>query len=262
MNYSGSIVEYAGKRLYVFGTAKLVTWSDEFPDTYQIGINLDTGKVDDIKSEYVSVLGFHELNEVQQTNLGLYIPIYHKLKRNVMTVSAKARAGKDTLAKEILERCKGVGLVALGDAIKDVRNLLFGVPENKDRPSLIMIGQGLRKEDPNIWIKVWLTRVINLIRKGKLDKVICQDVRQPNEFTFFTSLGALTVKIEADEAKRLEKIRELDGEEMLDEKLLNDETETHVDGFDANVTVFNNYDEQFAKHVVSKVLPELLERGW
>lgn len=265
MSIAGKVIECEGKTLFVFGSTKVVSWSASFPDTYHIGVNLDTGKVDDVKKEHPAELHFHELTDSQQLLFSKFVPVHHALKKRVMAVTAKARSGKDLLAEQVssaIRRLPGTKVVALGDAIRSVRTVLFGEPKGKDRATLIMIGQGLRNEDPNIWLKVWLSKAIEAVVAGEARSFICQDVRQPNEFKFFESLGALTVKIEADEEKRLNKIREVDGEAALDARLLNDETESHFGGFDAEITLVNNYDNYFLVAITDKVIPALLERGW
>jgi len=262
MSQSGSIVEYEGKRLFVFGIAEIPGVLSEYPVTFYTGINLDTGKVDDIRSRYVDTVPFHELTEHQQVNVSRYVRVYHKLKKNVVAISAKARSGKDELARYLCQNYHNVGVIALGDAIKDVRKLLFGETEKKDRHQLIMIGQGLRREDPNIWNKVWLTRAIKAMLDNALEKVVCTDVRQPSEHTFFKSLGALSIKIEADEEARLNVIRLLDGDDALDEKLLNDETEMNVENFETDIILFNDYGKGFYDAIQTEVLPVLSKRGW
>lgn len=266
LNTAGRVISSKGKVIYSFGTAVVPYKIGEsaFEDTYHIGVNLSTGKIDEIKDTYVDTVPLHELEDDQLLRLSENIKHLHALRKNTFTVSAKARSGKDFLSETIKRsfRNKVVNIKALADPIRQVRTVLFGESEGKDRKPLIMIGQGLRREDPNIWIKVWLRTAIEDLGKTSNRGFICQDVRQPNEFTFFQSMGALTVKVEADEEKRLDKIRELDGEEALDKALLNDETESHTGGFKADIIVFNNYDDQFAIDVDDKVVSALIERGW
>jgi hypothetical protein len=264
MSSSGKIIASNGKVLLSFGTATVTREYESFKThtDYHIGVNLNTKEIDEIVDFY-SVLGLHELSVNEQNTLVRYLPILHKLKQNVMTVSAKARSGKDYLAEYVIENMQGnIHKLALGDAIRDVRDALYGRPGGKDRERLIMIGQGLRKVDPNIWIKAWLRHAINLLRHSNERKLICPDVRQPNEFSFFNSMGALTVKIAADEEKRLNVIREIDGEAALDPKQLNDETESYVDGFAADITIENDYTAAYDLEIATKVLKALRERGW
>lgn len=262
MKESGIIVKKEDKVIYVFGKAT-VPYLDQWEDHSYIGINLDTGHVDDIRSNYVTEVPFSSLTDGQERQLSKAISTRQRLSKKVLTISALARAGKDTLANYIISKCKAAVVRSLADPIREIDFIVSGTVKGKNRESLILIGQGLRKEDPNIWIKVWLRRQIELLNKhGYIGGIIVADVRQPNEFTFFKSMGALTVKIEADEEKRLEKIREIDGEAAINEKLLNDETESHVGGFVADRWVYNDYTDTFIGTVDGDVISELNERGW
>lgn len=270
MNTAGKVVRtYSGeKTIYVFGLSEVPLKIGSYSTTeyYHVGINLDTGKVDDINQNDPLTVQLNDLTEKQQLILAGAIKQRLSLQRNVLAISAKARSGKDYVSDYVRSTFnkKLIDIKALADPIRYVRNLLFGEPPAgvKDRAPLIMIGQALRGQDPNIWNKVWLRNAIEDLNRTENRAFICQDVRQPSEFSFFKSLGALTVKVEADEEKRLNKIREVDGEAALDAKLLNDETESHVGGFNADITVTNNYDEQFIKDVDFMVVTALIERGW
>lgn len=253
--------------IYSFGTAVVPykIGKDYTSETaYQIGINLSTGKVDEISDSYFTEKKIYELTDDQMLRLSENTKHFIALKKNVVAISAKARSGKDYMSDYIKQvfRGKTVNGKALADPIRSVRTILFGESQGKDRAPLIMIGQGLRKADPNIWIKVWLRTAIEDLNKQYSRAFICQDVRQPNEFSFFQSMGALTVKVEADEEKRLNKIREVDGESALDAELLNDETESYIGDFKTDITVTNNYDGTFQSSIDWTVVPALIERGW
>ncbi|MGG1263879.1 hypothetical protein [Brevibacillus laterosporus] len=259
MYKSGQIVRDGEKIIYTFGIAESIGYAGTFYSF--VGVNLETGIVDEIKNNYPIIVKFEDLTDIQQAILADFIPIRKKLVSRVIVISAKARSGKDYIA-ELLQRKFNIVLYALADPIREIDRIISGEVKGKNRKSLIMIGQGLRKVDPNIWIKVWLRRAISEILKGRGTKIVCQDVRQPNEFSFFKSLGAFSVKIEADSETRLEIIRQLDGESALDEELLKDETESYVGGFETDVVVNNDYTNDFNIEVDIKVINKLLERGW
>lgn len=262
MDLSGKLIERGDKVLYVFGTAKVPWRIPDLVDDYFIGVNLDTGEIEDGLTYSASIIPFDRLTQKQQINLSRFIPVYHKLKGNIVSISAKARSGKDELAKVLLQTYHA-RRVAFGDPIKQITDTIYGTNEKKDREKYILIGQGLRAKDPNIWIKTWLRRVINYVPASLRNTLyVVPDVRQPNEFSFLSSLNALTIKIEANEEMRLEKIRELDGEKGLDESLLKDETETALETFVTDVIITNNYDNKFYEDIRTLVLPALSERGW
>jgi hypothetical protein len=261
---SGKLIKKNDKVIYVFGVAEVPGYVGYMEESH-IGINLDTGKVDEIKNNYADTVYFTDLTDSQQLVLAEAIPLRQHLAKKALTVSAAARSGKDTLAEMVTSKFAGVSVIAMADPIRAIDRVISGVVEGKNRESLIMIGQGLRKEDANIWLKVWLRNAIEIVRddwehKKSASKFICQDVRQPNEKTFFQSLGALSIKIVADEEKRVAKIIELDGN--ADMKLMKDETESHVGGFTSDIEVNNDYTPMFASEVEDKVITALKVRGW
>lgn len=210
-----------------------------------VGVNLTTGKVDEVSDYSSEVATFRELDETQLTNFGHFYPILMAmLKNSLVAISGKARSGKDTLAGHLVRYC-GFKQTALGDPIKRIHSVIYGNMTNKDREGLIMIGQGMRDKDPNVWIKAWLRMAIDDFDYSKESRLVISDVRQPNEFTFFKSMGALTVGIDANEEKRKAMLIKSDGENALDEKLLNDETESYVSTFDTDMTIYNEYDKSY-----------------
>jgi len=258
---AGTIVKHGDKVIYVFGKA-VVPVEDLWEEHSYIGVNLDTGRVDDIRNNYVQEVRYSDLTEVQEDRLAQLIPIRRRLAKHVLVLTAKARSGKDKLADQVVNTFHAQKR-SLADPIREIDMIISGNVKGKNRESLIKIGQGLRREDPNIWIKTWLRFVLDQVNNwGLYQRFVIPDIRQPNEFTFFKSMGALTVKIEADEQKRLDKIREVDGEDALKKELLNDETESHVEGFVAELYMYNAYDEIFLNDIDLVVVHALKERGW
>jgi len=269
MDSSGKVIQVDGKKLLSFGTARIpVSTFSLYPESemiynhYHIGVNLSTGRVDEVKANYCPSVDINELTVEELQNLVELLPVLRSMKDKVLAITGKARSGKDTVANCVQAAFHDVFKLSLGDAIRQVRDVIYGPTDDKDRPALVMIGQNLRKGDPNVWIKAWLRQAIDLIKLGSLRKIVCADVRQPNEFSFFASLGALIVKMEADEELRIKKIKEVDGERATDPKLLNDETESYVDTFETGITLFNDYTVDFADEIYNKLIPVLRERGW
>jgi hypothetical protein len=105
----------------------------------------------------------------------------------ILTVSGKARAGKDTtseLLKEILEKDgKKVLVTHYADILKFMCKNYFGWDGNKDekgRSLLQHVGTDIvRKKDPDFWVK-YMKSVLNIF-DGEWDVVIIADVRFPNE---------------------------------------------------------------------------------
>lgn len=251
----GNIYKEGRKVVLVFGLAERDTFLGQALDG--IGVNLNTGDVDVVGEYADKVYYFSELNEVQLLNFSTYYPVLVKiLKSPILSISGKARSGKDTLATRVSGTLH-YNITALGDPIKKIHKIVYGNSDKKDREGLIIIGQGMREKDPHIWIKIWLRSVIKMLLNGDERGLIITDVRQPNEFSFFKSVGALTVRIDSNEEKRKEIIAKIDGEEALKDELLNDETESHVATFKTDLLIYNEYDSSFNDEIM-RVVDELL----
>ena len=226
----------------------------------------DVVSVNDPQVNWDSSLVISELSSIQQNNLRKVIPIFHALSKRTVAITGKARSGKDSLGAAIAEESKVDYYTALGEPIKKIDETIYGKTERKRRENLVMLGQGLRGLDPNIWIKSLVKRVVDEVPNYKEQFLedcvfIVPDVRQPNEFSFFKNLGATTVKVTADEEKRLETLVKSDGESALDENLLKDETEQHSTDFETDYTVHNNYDTDFFTLYVDELVDSLKIEG-
>lgn len=267
MERRGRIVKLLDDRgkLLVFSTiVHKGEWGLE--SRYLIGYSLTTGKVEqelDMFTHDKSV-DIGELSVEESQRLAYVLPAYHVLTKRTLAITAKARSGKDFTAAKIANQSpKDSAIIPLAEPIKLIVEAIEGESDTKNRPALIMVGQGLRKEDPNIWIKVWLRRAIKRVVEKKVDRVICQDLRQPNEFSFFTNLGATVLKIEADHEGRMDTISKLDGSDALADALLKDETEENAGSYETSHTLFNDYTPKYGELVHDfyyKVL--VAEKGW
>jgi hypothetical protein len=267
MKSSGKILKNSeGQHLLVFSHVEPDEEKFEIYPSY-IGYNLTTERVDEYRPKgYVVSACLSELTNEEQTVLAKVIPARQALAARTVAITAKARSGKDHTANVIKTQYPLSSTIrAFAEPIREIAFALYGEVKGKNREALIMIGQGLRKEDPNIWIKVWLRRNIELYlkTKGDSDKFICQDLRQPNEYQFFKNLGATIVRIDTDQELRLAKLVEMDGEEALDTKLLTDETERNAGEYEVDYVLVNNYDDSFDKSIVDFVRETLVEqKGW
>lgn len=253
---AGKIYTAGGKVVLVFGVATIPIYegSSMIMDV-GVGVDLNTGKVTTIEHA-TEVHRFSELGKVELENFSHFFSIFNKMSSGVVTISGKARSGKDTLADYLIENSPEDAVyskTALGNPIKAVHKVLYGHTDKKDREGLIMIGQGLRAKEPHIWIITWLRHAIESFAYEESSKLIVTDVRQPNEFSFFKSLGALTVRVDSDETKRREMLTKLDGESALDDTLLNDETESHVSTFDTDIVLYNAYDGLYTASMESVI---------
>lgn len=234
--------------VYVFGEAKD---SPNSPPRY-IGVNLDTGN-------FVSVREAVPINLLPLTTgqldcLSDAIKIKIKLNK-LIGITGKARSGKDTLAEYMKNLLPAVS-VPFAFKLKQIHKEIYGESTKKDRHGLIGIGQKLREFDPDIWIIAWLKEVTKRVEEGQF--VIAQDVRQYNEYSFLKSMGAIIIKLTADEDKRIQKIKELDGEESL--KYLKDKTETELESFDYDFEIHNPYNEIQFSSEINKLVGEIIEK--
>jgi dephospho-CoA kinase len=251
--------------MLVFGIA--LTDADGNARARYIGINLDTSKPDSFPIHTSSSATLRELGDKQLSVLAKTIPAYLDIYMHTLAITAKPRSGKDTMANFLHETMLDkVALVSLGAPIYQARDIVFGKPteeEGKDRQGLIDLAQTMRNHyDADVWIKSWLSRAVYAHSFGKTSFIVA-DVRQPNEFEFFRSLGATMVKIEAAEDIRQSKMKHDDKvDQEYVEQNNKDETEKFYDSFSTDVVIKNNYDEHFLEDVRDNVVGILIDRGW
>lgn len=106
------------------------------------------------------------------------------------------RAGKSTFG-DIAVKEFGYKELAFADELKKYAKLLFPDHfQNNDKPVKLLqdFGEGMRKIDPDIWIKL----LANNFDKLELDElnVVVTDVRHQNEVDYLRSKGFTIVKIE------------------------------------------------------------------
>ncbi|ALA07207.1 hypothetical protein SECTIM467_83 [Brevibacillus phage SecTim467] len=261
MKKSGYIVRNGkGEHIYVFSQ---ITNNNKYPT--HVGYNLTTLQVGEYQQTAPMLsVDLSEIPEDEQLVVGTMIAVRNALAKGTVAITAKARSGKDHIADVIRMQFLTSSIIRpLAEPIYEIARAISGGVKGKNRELLIMVGQGLREKDPNIWIKTWLRRNIESFLKGRTEKFICQDLRQPNEYSFFRNLGATIVGISPDEEKRLAKIAELDGYADLNEKLLKDETERNAGTYEVDYVLVNNYDDKFDSDI-RRFIGEVLvaKKGW
>lgn len=197
------------------------------------------------------------------------------------------RSGKDTvqqvLTKAIIYQVTSryskylayplVTKLAFGDAVKSYSKELFPdfYEDNniKQRKLLQDFGQGMRKIDPDIWVKTLdreLNKTIatptlfeNIFIDTELETFLLTfitDVRQPNEFDYVKDKG-LTIKVEATDEVRRSRMKSK-GEDTSEE-LMEHETESHIDGFETDFVIDNNGDEMELRKQLEPIIQHILE---
>lgn len=155
----------------------------------------------------------------------------------------KMRSGKDTAGTYLVDT-KGFGQFAFGTGIKRVVEILYPNLDLRTKPRKLYqdVGQKLREVDPMIWINY----LENDLRRWARSKavfnetplVVITDVRQMNEAEYLKAQGYVLVKVETDEAIRLQRIKD-SGDDYTEEDL-NHETELAVDTLPYDVLITNN----------------------
>ncbi len=114
----------------------------------------------------------------------------------ILGLGHRARHGKDSVARAIVEYCATQGIYAkqygFCDALKAHCRVAFGMRE-KDAPLLQMVGTDLyRRKDPDIWIRV----LMDTLDEQKPDVALITDTRFQNEAEAILWRGGSVIKVE------------------------------------------------------------------
>lgn len=171
-----------------------------------------------------------------------------------IAICGKIRSGKDTVGDFLVSKY-GFKRYAFGDGIKEVIGLLFPeeLEQGKPRKLLQDLGQKMREIDPDVWVN----HVNRKIEADGSSRIIITDLRQPNEYEALRNAGYFILKLKVDDMTQLERV-ELAGDRFTD-WTFHHETESHVDGFDAHATIFNNGTKKELQEAVEYVLYPLLK---
>ena len=155
--------------------------------------------------------------------------------KKIIVFSGKQFAGKDTVAKILLEKFKSFKRIGIADAIKLKYSQKTGlsieeIEKNKSiyRQDLIDLGNWGRAQDPDYWLNSIIEYEGN---------TIVTDIRMKHELDIFRSYGAYTVRVEATEESRKKRGNLVSN---------NDETETQLDtikDWDFIIDNSGSYDE-------------------
>lgn len=170
---------------------------------------------------------------------------------NVIGVSGKARAGKDTLfaiaekdgfiklsfAEELKRQARedfGLTNEQTDGSLKEVpTDLLDG---NTPRSCLIELGNLYRRYRPTFWVDI----VVNKIKANPSGKFMVTDVRYPNEADALREVGGIILRLERHPAR----------DSMVDEKTKLSISETALDEYSA----FSYRLQGFQNHVPNDLL--------
>lgn len=100
----------------------------------------------------------------------------------------KMCAGKSTACGIVCDLLPDAKVHSFATPIKEIATAYFGM-ETKDRELLVKIGQFGRSINPDIWVKCMLQQCANNCT------VVCDDLRQHNEFCALRNAGWFLVKL-------------------------------------------------------------------
>ena len=166
----------------------------------------------------------------------------------IILFSGKQYAGKDTVAKIMLEQMKDFRRCAIGDTIKleygRQNNLTYEEIENNKaqyRAGLIELGNWGRAQNSDYWLHKVIEEDGNLM---------VTDVRVPHEYEVLKKAGAISIRVEATRETR-QKRGTLVGE--------NDITEIGLDNItDWDYVIENNSDYETLKNKVNEIVSTLV----
>lgn len=122
----------------------------------------------------------------------------------LLALTGKNHCGKTTASK-ILAAEYQLDLLSLADAAKAQFSQVSGIPlawlydvgvKDKYRPQLIEYCDQERAKDPDVFIKAFCNALYCR------ERVICDDLRLPNELAAFEKIGAKIIRVRADIAIR------------------------------------------------------------
>ena len=119
-------------------------------------------------------------------------------------ISGKMCSGKTNLAQLLVESESRFTIVSFADPIYNLAREYFGM-EEKDRGLLIHIGESFRAKDPNVWIRAFMRRVVELEAEGKW--VLVDDLRLAQEHAALRENGFKLVRLNVSEYEQENRLR-------------------------------------------------------
>lgn len=153
-----------------------------------------------------------------------------------IALTARARAGKDTVADYLVDKY-GFVRFAFGDGLRRVCRDLFPAQfENGAKPRALLQGvaQAMRGIDPDVWVNLCMKDVA-LYPHGNL---VIIDLRQPNEYRRLKAEGFIIIRVNASEETRIQRMQSAG--DVFNPADVNHETEQYVDTFAVDYELDNN----------------------
>ena len=150
----------------------------------------------------------------------------------------RLRSGKDSAADYIRSNPRMVRLAFADNMKKSSRRLFPNIDtKGKNRRHLQEFAEKMREIDENVWVNS-LNEDMQLFKNIGAESFIVTDIRHPNELEWAIENGFTIIKVEADEAIRIERARA--SGEIFTAADLEHETERACDELEADYIVTNN----------------------
>ena len=173
-----------------------------------------------------------------------------------IALCGKMRSGKDSVAWRLFYEHGFEVPMSFGASLKRIAHEIFpDVPKEPKPRALYQFMNVMRDFDPDVWVKHLAQKVVMAENDRRTTGIVVTDARQPNEVNWLRENGFVIVKVEADEATRIERIQ-AQGETVAEEALRH-KTELFVDEIEADYTIPNlgTLNELYTK--VDELLAEL-----
>lgn len=171
---------------------------------------------------------------------------------DIITISGKARHGKDDLAKRLKSEFESEGkrvvVTHFADFLKYICREYYNWNGEKDingRTLLQNVGQGFRKKSPNCWIDIMTAFLLGL--GDDCDIAIVPDCRYPNELMCFNYFAENVFKV---------RVERPNFDNQLTEEQKCHESEIALDNYRFDLYVLNDGTEEEYLNKSKKVIEQ------
>lgn len=177
-----------------------------------------------------------------------------------LAITGKKRAGKDAVVAYLVQK-HGYTRVALADGIRKLDSELSGEAAGpiKNNWRLQELGRFMRElYGRDFWIHQTLQNIREKIQENPEITLAISDMRFPWEAEKYREEGFVLIRVNASEDTRIRRMKAL-GEEV-NEKILNHESEMHVDSLKVDYEIDNNGTESELFAQIDRIVQEILSK--
>ncbi|MEW9673998.1 hypothetical protein [Ammoniphilus sp. 3BR4] len=175
-------------------------------------------------------------------------------------ITGKKRAGKDVVVAYLVQK-HGYTRVALADGIRKLDSELSGEAAGsiKNNWRLQELGRVMRElYGRDFWIRQTIQNMREKLQENPEITFAVSDMRFPLEAETYREEGFVLIRINASEDTRIRRMKAL-GEEV-NEKILNHETEMHVDSLKVDYEIDNNGSEEALFAQIDRMVQAILNK--